>query len=113
MRILITLTPQMYREAIGLAILRHRPYIEVRMAPPENASEEVRGFRPHLLMRNDNDGLDGEALAGVPCRVEVIYTASMNARVVVDGRVEEIADIGTDELLKVVDKAEEMLSPGK
>ena len=112
MRILISLSPLMYREALALAIVRNRPYVEVRMTPPENAAEEVSGFRPHLMLRNDSDGLDGEMLTGVPCQVEVMYTDSMNARVLVAGRVEEVSDMGTDGLLAVVDEAQGMFSPG-
>lgn len=111
-RILITLNPRMYRETIALAILRHRPSVEVKVASPENAVEEVDGFRPHLLVRNDNDGLDGEVLTGVQCQIEVMYTDSMSARVTIGGRTEEISDMGTEGLLAVVDEAEGVLSPG-
>jgi hypothetical protein len=35
MRALITVTPQMYRQAIALSIQRHRPGLEVRVAAPQ------------------------------------------------------------------------------
>ena len=109
---MISLAPRMYRETISLAITHNRPRAEVRVTPPENAAEEVKGFRPHLLLCNDSDGLDGEILAGVPCQVEVLYTDSMNARVVVEGRVEEVSDMGTDKLLEVLDRTAKTFSPG-
>ena len=109
MRILITITPQMYREALALVVHRHRPHIEVRLTPPENALEEVRNFAPHLLVRNDNDGLDPDVLADVPFWVEVIYTDSIDARINLDGSIEEVSDMTMDGLLAVVEKAEQMI----
>jgi hypothetical protein len=65
----------------------------------------VRGFEPHLLVRNDTDGIDPGVLAKVPCCVEVLYSDHMDAKVSVDGRVEEVSDISVDELLRVADEA--------
>jgi hypothetical protein len=67
MRVLITLTPSMYREAVAYSVRQRRPGLEVRIAPPEAVEEEVRAFEPHLLVRNDTDGMDPGMLAGVPC----------------------------------------------
>ncbi len=44
-------------------------------------------------------------LAGVPCWIEVLYSDSMDAKISVDGRVEEAKDISTEELLRVADEA--------
>jgi hypothetical protein len=104
-RVLITLTPRMYREAIAHSLGRSRPDFEVRIAAPEGAEEEVRSFGPHLLVRNDTDGLEPSVLEGVPCWVEVLYSDSMDAKISVDGRVEESEDISTEELLRVADEA--------
>jgi hypothetical protein len=108
MRVLITLTPLMYREAVANSVRQSRPDFEVRIAPPEAVEEEVRAFEPHLLVRNDTDGLDPEVLAGVPCWVEVLYSDSMDARISVDGRSEVAKDISTEELLRVADEAAAM-----
>ena len=108
MRILITITPRMYREALALVVHQRRPDLEVRLAPPENALEEVRNFAPHLLVRND-DGTDSEVLAGVPCWVGVIYTDSMDVRINLDGNTEEVSDMAMDGLLAVVEKAEQII----
>lgn len=109
-RILITASPRMYREALALSAHRHRSDLEVRIAPPEEISEEVRSFRPHLLVRNDTDGLDPKVLAGVPCWVEVLYSDSMDVRIGVDGRIDEIHDICMEDLLAVIDEATELVS---
>jgi hypothetical protein len=55
MRVLITLTPLMYREAIAFSLGQSRPHLEVSIATPEETEKEVRGFEPHLLVRNDTD----------------------------------------------------------
>jgi hypothetical protein len=105
MRVLVTVSPLMYRQAIALALHRHRPDFEVRLAPPATVEEQVRDFRPHLLVRNDTDGLDPEALDGVPFWVEVCYSNDMDARISVDGRVEVERDVSIERLLRVADEA--------
>jgi hypothetical protein len=105
MRVLITISPLMYREAIALSLHRHRPGFEVRLAPPEAAKEQVRVFRPLLLVCNDADGSDPGVLDGVPFWVEVLYSDGMDARIGRDGRVEEARDMSIDRLLRVADEA--------
>jgi len=99
----------MYREALALVVHRHRPDLEVRLAPPENALQEVGNFAPHLIVRNDNDGIDPEVLAGVPCWVGVTYTDSMDVRINLDGSIEEVSDMDMDGLLAVVGEAEQII----
>ena len=95
----------MYREAIAGYLLQHRPGYEVRSAAPADAEEEVILFAPHLLVRDDTDGLDPRVLRGVPCWIEVLYSDSMDARISVDGHIEESQDISTEILLRVADEA--------
>ncbi len=108
MRVLVTLSPLMYREAIALSLPRHRPDFDVRLAPPEAAEEQVRDFRPRLLVHNDTDGLDPEVLRGVPFWVEMCYSDSMDAKISVDERVETARGISTEKLLRVADEAAAM-----
>jgi hypothetical protein len=100
----------MYREILALSLHQHRPDFEVRIAPPETAEEQLRSFRPHVLVRSDTDGLGAEALAEVPFQVEVIYADSMDAKVILDGREEEVKDASTEDLLRVADEARRWLS---
>jgi hypothetical protein len=104
-RILVTIIPLMYREAIAGYLLQHRPGYEVRSSAPENIEEEVILFAPHLLVRDDTDGLDPRVLRGVPCWIEVLYSDGMDARISVDGHIEETQDISTGILLRVADEA--------
>ena len=112
MRVLITLHPRMYREAIAHYLSQRRPALEVRIAPPEDAEEEVRAFGPRLLVRNDTDGIDPGVLEGVPCWVEVLYSDSMDARVMAGGMVSQIRDMSTEDLLRTVAVAATLDSSG-
>jgi hypothetical protein len=107
--VLVTITPRMYRQAIAFCLAQSRPAFEVRIADLEHAEEEVRAFGPHLLVRNDNDGMDPGVLAGVLCQVEVIYSNGMDARIHLSGRVEETEDMSAEGLLRVADEAVDLM----
>ena len=100
--VLVTVSPKMYREAVAASIQRARPGIEVRIASPEQAESEIGGFRPHLLVHNDTAPIPEQALESVPCRVEMLYSDSMDARVVASGMVSQRRDISTEDLLRTV-----------
>ena len=103
MRVLVTVTPLMYRQAMALSIRRQRLGLDVRVAPPEDTGRELAEFRPHLLVHND--GLGPEDVADVPCRVKVLYSDSMDAHISADGQVSTASDMSTEDLLGVVDRA--------
>jgi hypothetical protein len=107
-RVLVALFPQMYREAIAHSIRSNRPGLEVRIATPEAAESEIDDFRPHLLVHNDTAPIAEGALAGVPCRVEVLYSDGLDARVSADGSSVRIDDASTGDLLELVDRAAAM-----
>jgi hypothetical protein len=109
MRVLVVLTPLMYREAIAHSLRQHRPHLEVRIATPEATEEELRSFAPHMLVHTDTDGLDRAALEGVPSWVEVGYSDSMNAWVYSGEYLANHEDISTDILLGLVDEVAERL----
>ncbi len=88
----------MYREAIALYVQEHRPDLE------------VRSFDPHLLVRNDTDGLDPRGLEDILCWVEIVYSDHMDANISVAGQVTRVRDISMDDLLAVVDEATELVS---
>jgi len=113
-RVLVALSPRMYRQAVALSIQRGRPgLVDVRLAPPEAMEEELASFRPHLLVHNEAsaDARNGAvlvpetALEAVPYRLEVLYSNGMDARISADGRLTEVRDASTDDLLRAVDAA--------
>jgi hypothetical protein len=109
-RILVTVKPQMYRETLALALHLHRPDAEVMLAPSESLDGEVKRFGPHLLVRNDNDGAGPESLNAIACRIEILFSDGLDARINLNGRVWEIEDMCVDDLLRVVDEVEELIS---
>jgi hypothetical protein len=105
-RVLITVEPRMYREALALAVQSYRPDAEVMLVPESVLDGQVDGFDPHVLVRNDGGGAVPEwLLRGVVCRVEVLYTDSMATRVSVGERTFTIEDACIDDLLALVDEA--------
>jgi hypothetical protein len=108
-RVLVTAEPRMYREVIALAVHKNRPETEVVLAPESAMEGQVDGFAPHVLVRNHGDGVISERVLGsVVCRVEVLYTDSIAARVSVGGRAFTIEDASVGDLLWAVDKAAEI-----
>ena len=112
-RVLVTLSPRMYRQAVAHSVQRGRPgLVDVRIAPPEAMEGELTSFRPHLLVHNDSpEGaapIPQAALEAIPNRVEVLYSDGMDARLSADGRVTELRDASTDDLLEAVDAAAEL-----
>ena len=110
MRVLITVTPRMYREALALSVHERLPGLEVRTAPPEEVGAEVGSFEPHLLVRNDDDGLDPQSLEDILCWIEIVYSDHMDANISVDGRVSRVGDISMDDLFAVIDETTELIS---
>jgi hypothetical protein len=116
-RVLVTLSPLMYRQAVALSIHSNRPGLaDVRIAPPEAMEDELASFRPHLLVHNNPHGeivpIREEALRAVPHRIEVLYSDGMDARLSADGRVTELRDASTEDLLEAVDAASGELGGG-
>jgi hypothetical protein len=112
-RVLVTVEPRMYREAIALALQRARPYSEVMLAPEDALDGQVGKFAPHVLVRNDSDRQIPEGqLGSVVLRVEVLYTDGMAALISMGGRSYKIEDANMDDLLSLVDEVEEGLISG-
>ena len=106
MRVLVTVSPRLYREAVASSLQNIRPGIEVRAAAPEDADLELAGWRPHLFIHNDTAPVPEWALEGLRCRVEISYSDGNLARVVAGGAEAGILrDISTEDLLRVVDVA--------
>jgi hypothetical protein len=79
-RVLVTLSRLMYRQAVALSIQgARRGLVDVRIAPPERLEAELNSFRPHLLVCNEAQGgetspLPETVLRKAPCCMEVLYT---------------------------------------
>lgn len=106
MRVFITAAPRMYREALALAIRQRRPTFEVMIGPPESLDGEANGFRPHMLVGNDTDGGVPKGLEDVVCRIEILFSDDLDARVTLGGRVRHVKDISVEELISFADETE-------
>jgi hypothetical protein len=109
MRVLVVLTPLMYREAIAHSLRQHRPALDLRIAAPEVAEEYLKAFAPHLLVHDDTYGLEPAALERVPSWMEIGYSDSMDAWIYSEGHLKKYEDISTAILLGVVDEVAERL----
>ena len=109
MRILVTVKPRMYREAIGLALHKHRPDAEVLLAAPEFLDGQADSFAPHVLLRNDTDGEAPGDRESVVCRIEVLFSDGLGARISLDGRVWNIEDISTDDMVAILEEVEGLI----
>ena len=111
-RVLITLEPRMYRQAIALALQSARPHSEVMLALEESLNGQVHDFAPHVIVRSDSGGeFPEEFRSSVVCPVEVLYTDHMSVRVSdVGGRSYTIGDATMDDLISIVGEAEGLVS---
>src|SRR5215212_1104888 len=74
-RILLTISPRLYREALALCIHRHRPDFDVLLAPPWSLDGRAERFEPHVLVQDAEEAGQPPvpALAeGVVCRVRIL-----------------------------------------
>jgi hypothetical protein len=107
LRVLISIAPVLYREAIANALRRHRPHLDVQTADTVDLDMEVDRFEPQLVFCNQATAKVRES---VPSWVEVAYEGSLYAAVSVHGQHSKIKDISTSDLLSIVDRAQERLS---
>jgi DNA-binding CsgD family transcriptional regulator len=78
-RILITITPRMYREVLALSIHRRYPDFEVLLSPPWPLDGRAERFGPHVLVQDaDEAGLPPALTEGVLSarELEILLLAS-------------------------------------
>jgi hypothetical protein len=109
-RILITITPRLYREVIALCIHRRRPDFDVLIAPLWPLDGRAERFEPHVLVQDaDEAGLPPALAGGVVCRVRVLKKPyRIDVIIEVDGTTSEIRDPCLEDLLGVVEGAERL-----
>ena len=106
-RILVAVKPLMYREVLALLLHQNHPDAEVLISPPESLDGEVERFKPHLAVYTE--GTMPNIPPGVLCRVELMFSDGLDAKIGLDGRVAEAKDVGTEDLLALVDRTEKMI----
>ena len=108
MRILVTVSPRMYREAIALSIRSHRPDFEVLIAPPWPLDGRAERFGPHVLVHDADEAGLPPALAGggVVCRVRVLLADQVHATIEMAGEATEVRDACLEDLFGALEEAE-------
>ena len=105
--ILVAIEPQMYREVLAFSFRQQRPRARVVLVSPQTLHEEVRRTKPHLIFAGEvPPTLKQMGIFWVEVHAhDVLLEATISA----NGYSTIIADISLEDLLAVVDKAEEEL----
>jgi hypothetical protein len=113
-RILISIGPSMYAEALAFSVRKHRPLAEVSvLGPSEDLEAEARRARPHLIVANR---VPPEAKAGC-FWVEVAEPVggegakALGAEISANGYSRSVADVRAEHVLEALDRAEDELGP--
>lgn len=110
MRILVAVTPTMYRETLAHVIRTDRPDVEVRLADLDSLDREAASFFPHLIVCNDNAPEVREEVS-VPSWIVIRYQDSMSASVFLDGQdTRLVQDMSVEDLLGVVEETQRLLA---
>ena len=115
-RVLISIVPSMYAEALAFSLGKQRPRAEVSLIGPSGDVEaEARRSRPHLIVANR---VPPEARAGC-FWVAVAEPAggggakALGAEISADGYSRSVANLSTGDVLEALDRAEEQLVLGR
>jgi hypothetical protein len=107
-RILVAIEPQMYGEVLAFQFRQQRPLSEVVRTSPQNLVAEVERTRPHLIVASEvpPELKEMRSLRWAELRITDVLVASISA----DGHSTTIEDVSLQDLLAVMDKAEEELA---
>jgi len=108
-RILVAIEPQMYGEVLAFHFRQERPLSEVVLASSQSLWAEAERMRPHLIIANE---VSPELIKEKSSFfwVEVRMVDGLVANVSANGHSDTIEDVSLEELVAVVDKAEEELA---
>ena len=104
-RILVAIEPLMYREVIALHFRQERPRSEVVLASSQALQAEAERTRPHLIVADEvpPELKEKGSSFWVELRVSDVLVATISA----DGYSDTVRDVSLEDLIAVVDKAEE------
>lgn len=108
-RILLTISPRLYREVLALSIHRRRPDFDVLLAPHGPLDGRAERFGPHVLVQDtDETGLPPALAEDVLCRVRILITDRVDATIEQDGTTSEIHGACLEDLFEVLQEAERL-----
>ena len=109
MRILITITPRLYREVLALSIHLRCPDFKVLLAHPLSLSGEAERFGPHVLVQDAYTAPSSLVLPDrMLCRIQILDTGRMDAAIELDATVSEVNDVSLEDLFAVLEEAESL-----
>ncbi len=105
MRILISIEPRSYGQVVGSAIQLLRPHLEVVVVEPEDFVPEAERLRPELLLSH----LRGSEIPSgrVKAWIELSVEHGRPSAACVDGSIKVLADPNLDDVLSIVEEAEQ------
>ena len=112
-RILVAIEPQMYGEVLAFHFRQERPLSEVVLASSQTLWAEAEHMRPHLIIASEVSPeleLIKEKSSFFFYWVEVRMVDGLVATISANGHSDTIQDVSLEELVAVVDKAEEELA---
>ena len=109
-RILVAIEPQMYGEVLAFHFRQERPLSEVVLASSQTLHAEAELMRPHLIIANAvSPELELKEKRSY-FLVQVSMVDGLVATISANGHSDTIQDVSLEELVAVVDKAEEELA---
>src|SRR5829696_9819628 len=110
-RILVAIEPQMYGEVLAFHIRQERPLSEVVLASSQTLWTEAERMRPHLIIASEvSPELELKEKSSFFFWVEVRMANGLVATISANGHSDTIEDVSLEDLVAVVDKAEEELA---
>jgi hypothetical protein len=104
-QVLIAIEPRTYRLVIGEAIQSLRPHVEVTVLNPDTLGAGISRLDPDLVFANRPET---SSPAGRSAWVEFRPYEEPPARIRLAGRRWELEEVDLDDLLSIVDEAEEL-----
>jgi hypothetical protein len=104
-RVLMAIAPTMYGQALAYALQMNRPQVEVVRVEPDELDGRPAGDQSHPVACN---GSDDEAKALAPSWAALSYPRTVEADVYLGGRRSTIEDVRVEDVLVVMDEAEQL-----
>ena len=114
-RVLISIGPRMYAEALAFSVRQNRPHAEVALLDPsEDLGAEARRARPHLIVANrvPREAREGAFWVEVTEPVAGQGARRLGAEISANGYSRTVGDVDTGHVLAALDRAEEQLLLG-
>ncbi len=105
MQVIVAIEPRSYRQVIGRALQALRPHIEVNVLDPDVLRAGIARLDPDLVLSNQPDTF---APTGRSAWVQFLPYEEPPARICLAGRRRELEQVELDDLLSIVDEAEEL-----